>query len=81
MNLPGETFQSRLIDFRKGSISAGLSKLNYPALDVLRMDDDVKTQLRSKGKDPQLGQRRPCLRFRKNSWELGAHSPACGEMW
>ena len=31
INLPGETFQSRLIGFRKVSISAGLSQAELPS--------------------------------------------------
>ena len=40
---------------------------NCPAIEVPRLDDEVRKRLKSKGKDPHFGQEKHCLAFKGNS--------------
>lgn len=72
-------FNHSLSAEEREAILQDFPKLNCPAMEVPSLDDDVKTQLRSKGKDPQFGAEKTMFKiFRTNSWQLGAHSPAYG---
>ena len=55
--------------------------LNCPAMEVARLDDDVKTQLRSKRQGPSVWGREDHVQDSRRTPELGVHSLACGQVW
>ena len=64
-------FLKRHFNCNLKAILQDFPKPNCPAMEMPRLDDDVKKQVRSKGKDPQFGAEKTMFKIQEELLEVG----------